>query len=863
MKKLLAPFLIVLSILLGLPAQAQLGPSSNGPMYGPNWPTGYVPSAREWQLQWTNKVNYFPAGIPILYGGTGATTVAGAVANLGLVSSTLPSTNIFVGNASNVATARALSQDCTLSNVGAITCLKTNNVAFAYFATGTDAANLTGTVASARLTGAYTGITGLGTIAGLTVTGSFTATGLVTLPALATQATNTIVGNATSGTASPTALAIGSCSAATSALTWTTNTGFGCNTLSSTYLPLAGGTMTGGILFSTTNTLDIGTSATVLAPRTVYAGTSVVTPVVTATTSATIGGGSAITSSGPGGALVSTAYTAIGTSGATVPLLSTANTWSAAQTHSAAVNFSVTNTYDIGTSATVLAPRTVYAGTSFVGPVLTATTSATIGGGSAITSSGPGGALVSTAYTAIGTSGATVPLLSTANTWTLGQTFSAASSVAGLTVTSAFTATGLVTLPALATQATNTVIGNATSGSASPTALSMTSCSTAASAVNWTTNTGFGCNTSITAAATPVSGITGAGTGVITFLTTPTSSNLAAAITDETGTGALVFATNAVMTTPAITSGSNITPQGRLTLVSATPVPVTSTSGAATIYYALYSGNLVPIYNGTNMVVTPFAELSNVTTNSAVGSAGPAAVTTNSNYDLFVWSNSGTVTLTRGPLWTSDTARGTGAGTTQISMINGVWTNTVAITNGPAANRGTYVGTVRSNGTSTIDVIFGAIAANGTAGVLGVWNAYNRVEVMGMIGDSTDSWAYATSSWRSANASNTMRVSVVVGLQEDFFNARFDSFYSNSGGGGNNGYVGVGYDSTTAISGTAIPQTSLAAGAFTAARGSTQQQPLGFHYFQALEYGAANDTFYGDNGNPTFQQAGLSYIGRY
>lgn len=33
------------------------------------------------------------------------------------------------------------------------------------------------------------------------------------------------------------------------------------------------------------------------------------------------------------------------------------------------------------------------------------------------------------------------------------------------------------------------------------------------------------------------------GTGVATFLATPSSANLAAAITDETGTGALVFAT--------------------------------------------------------------------------------------------------------------------------------------------------------------------------------------------------------------------------------------------------------------------------------------------------------------------------------
>lgn len=38
--------------------------------------------------------------------------------------------------------------------------------------------------------------------------------------------------------------------------------------------------------------------------------------------------------------------------------------------------------------------------------------------------------------------------------------------------------------------------------------------------------------------------ITGFGTGVATFLATPTSANLAAAVTDETGTGALVFATD-------------------------------------------------------------------------------------------------------------------------------------------------------------------------------------------------------------------------------------------------------------------------------------------------------------------------------
>lgn len=71
-------------------------------------------------------------------------------------------------------------------------------------------------------------------------------------------------------------------------------------------------------------------------------------------------------------------------------------------------------------------------------------------------------------------------------------------------------AANAVTLAKLATQATNTVLGNATSGTAVPTALAVGTCSTAASALIWTTNTGFGCNTSITAAAVPASGLTGA-----------------------------------------------------------------------------------------------------------------------------------------------------------------------------------------------------------------------------------------------------------------------------------------------------------------------------------------------------------------
>lgn len=59
-------------------------------------------------------------------------------------------------------------------------------------------------------------------------------------------------------------------------------------------------------------------------------------------------------------------------------------------------------------------------------------------------------------------------------------------------------------------------------------------------------------------------GVTSLGTGVDTFLGAPSSANLAAAVTDETGTGALVFATSPTLVTPSLGTptvlvGTNIT----------------------------------------------------------------------------------------------------------------------------------------------------------------------------------------------------------------------------------------------------------------------------------------------------------------
>jgi hypothetical protein len=80
----------------------------------------------------------------------------------------------------------------------------------------------------------------------------------------------------------------------------------------------------------------------------------------------------------------------------------------------------------------------------------------------------------------------------------------------------------------------------------------------------------------------PVStGVSGLGTGVATFLATPTSANLAAAVTDETGSGALVFGTSPTIATPTITTSAVIPLINGGTTASST-LTLQSTSGTGT-----------------------------------------------------------------------------------------------------------------------------------------------------------------------------------------------------------------------------------------------------------------------------------------
>ena len=76
----------------------------------------------------------------------------------------------------------------------------------------------------------------------------------------------------------------------------------------------------------------------------------------------------------------------------------------------------------------------------------------------------------------------------------------------------------------------------------------------------------------------PIStGVSGLGSGVATFLATPSSSNLATAVTDETGSGALVFATSPTLVTPLLGTPTSVT------LTNATGLPIsTGVSGLGT-----------------------------------------------------------------------------------------------------------------------------------------------------------------------------------------------------------------------------------------------------------------------------------------
>jgi len=307
---------------------------------------------------------------------------------------------------------------------------------------------------------------------------------------------------------------------------------------------------------------------------------------------------------------------------------------------------------------------------------------------------------------------------------------------------------------------------------------------------------------------------------------------------------------------PGTVTGVVVSPQGRLTLTSGTPVMTTNPTFANPVYYTPYVGNQISLYDGTNMVATTFAELGCDTTDTT---KNPSALGVSKVNDWFVWNDAGTIRLSHGPDWTNDTTRSAG---TALVRVKGLWLNNASITNACAAQRGTYVGTTMTGyaGQNVPNwIVQTVLGFGGSASFLGVWNAYNRVDVATLISDSTDTWFNTlNATWRPSNGSTQMRCTFVRGLAEDSVTAQFTcplQVTSNA----TQASVGIGLDTTTTFTGTPW-WTYVSAVWITGVATYSGTPGIGVHYLQAMEYNNASGGTYfgGDSGAPSYIQNGLT-----
>lgn len=301
-------------------------------------------------------------------------------------------------------------------------------------------------------------------------------------------------------------------------------------------------------------------------------------------------------------------------------------------------------------------------------------------------------------------------------------------------------------------------------------------------------------------------------------------------------------------------------PGGRLCLVTAEPVHAADKTAITSVFYTPYLHGFIPLWGGTHFYVMPFSELTQTLADST---KSPLAAAASTLYDLFVWNDAGTLRLSRGPAWTNATSRSAG---TALVRKGGLLVNNASISNGPVANFGTYVGTISTSATGAngqLNMMFAPTpAAGGTANRLDVWNMYNRRPVIALVRDSTDTWDYATATWRAANAAAASgvanRVTLVAGLNEDPVEAAYHAAVLTSAT--RTTQVGIGLDSTTAPA--ALP-TTLNINNNNAATPLSGWYAgyvgIGSHFIQELERGdgAATIRWHGDNADATNFQTGM------
>jgi hypothetical protein len=189
-------------------------------------------------------------------------------------------------------------------------------------------------------------------------------------------------------------------------------------------------------------------------------------------------------------------------------------------------------------------------------------------------------------------------------------------------------------------------------------------------------------------------GITSLGAGVATFLGTPSSANLLAAVTNETGTGALVFGTSPTLTTPTL---------GVASATSVNKVAITAPATSATLTIA--DGKTLTASNTLTFTGTDASSV-------AFGAGGTVLY----NGGALGTPSSGTLTNCTFPTLNQNTT-GSAATLTTARTIGGVSFNGSANINLPGVNTTGNQNTTGSAATLTTARTIGGVSFNGSANI--------------------------------------------------------------------------------------------------------------------------------------------------
>lgn len=225
-----------------------------------------------------------------------------------------------------------------------------------------------------------------------------------------------------------------------------------------------------------------------------------------------------------------------------------------------------------------------------------------------------------------------------------------------------------------------------------------------------------------------------------------------------------------------------------ITVTIASPAVVTWSSNALADGVPIVFTTSGALPTGITAGTTYFVKSPTTNTFNIAATVGGAAINTSG-------SQSGTHTGTAADN-SGVVARASG-GNVEQQNVNGVLLNKNSITNGPAAQRGTYVGSVCSDGSSQINYIFGGSGSGGAAGLFCVYSI-NRRNTGTKVRDTGADYPYTGAGViRQVRGTTTFQVTFLLGLLEDAVTYSFSSSMSFGPTNSLQGFFGVGLDSRT------------------------------------------------------------------